>query len=61
MRMFPIVVGDLAQPLDDDGILVPFVLDKEGVLRLVNEMCDPLAPVVRAPDTASSMIVTNVT
>ena len=38
------------QPLDDDGILVALVLDKQRVLRVVNELRDALAPVGRAPD-----------
>ena len=38
------------QPLDDDRVLVPLILQPEGVFCGVDEIGYPLAPVVGAPD-----------
>jgi hypothetical protein len=42
--------GRADEALDDDGILVAFVLDEEGVLGSVDEAGDAFAAVAAAPD-----------
>ena len=38
------------QPLDDDCILVAFVLEKDGILRFIDKLRDAFSAVAGTPD-----------
>src|SRR6266436_9170778 len=38
------------QPLNNDSILIPLVLQEDGILRGVNKLRDAFSPVAAAPD-----------
>src|SRR5271154_1502336 len=44
------------QPLDNNRVLVTLILKKDGVLRVINELRDPVPAVAAAPDQMGMLV-----
>src|SRR6267143_1827460 len=44
------------QPLDNNRVLVTLILKKDGILRVVNKLCDAVSTVAAAPDHVGMLV-----